>query len=691
MDKESERAKQREDKRIETLQSRHRANMAKKNEQLEDSLRETKIAAQDANSRDREYSRLEAERLKNLNRTYDKHGHYLNEQDIMKHQLERLDQAMEAKSRDLSLQETELKKKHEDQLLNTHKKETEQGAKTVQSSKDAMEAHYNRLAEANNKDYADMREEMQKQYNDLNRNRMEESRMENKRITKAIGDAEEDLEHRKLAEKDIASKQLEEQEKRHVQKLTHLSEKARNDRSEDTHALRWQIKDLIDHERRYGKELGQGTVDAVREFDKELAFRDRVATEGFDNQIHKLQQTAKQKEFDMQEKNARNIRENESRFTDILKGQAEQHNQNLGEQTSLFKKETKELEGMLKNEQNGNRMALEKQAKNADHKMSNALKMQSDTYKNTIERQRLHNEEEAKDVAQHNATAQRNQTRAHNEAAQRMKQSSDEKIDQLSQQLQQRATSSDTSIIPPAAEAVLRKSIIREYDKNFDAERERNFRATESIKNEYADRVKQTVEESNSRYALMNQSRESERALDRGSFLNHVRDVEYMRDTALRSKDYETTRQIDKFNKNYSIFMERQRREYEEILQAQKNEGDAKINTLRQESEFNSRMAQRSFASRQNELIREYDKKISDQKQDFESQLEAEKGHAQKTLRDGERKHRTDLEEQARAYEQKIAQLEYQQKERERYLTQNHQDELEKVKRSNALLIQKKG
>ena len=48
------------------------------------------------------------------------------------------------------------------------------------------------------------------------------------------------------------------------------------------------------------------------------------------------------------------------------------------------------------------------------------------------------------------------------------------------------------------------------------------------------------------------------------------------------------------------------------------------------------------------------------------------------------------LDEQARSYEQRIAQLEFQHKERERYISQNYQDEMEKLKRSNAILVQKK-
>jgi hypothetical protein len=77
-------------------------------------------------------------------------------------------------------------------------------------------------------------------------------------------------------------------------------------------------------------------------------------------------------------------------------------------------------------------------------------------------------------------------------------------------------------------------------------------------------------------------------------------------------------------------------------------------------------------------------------KLEHDSQVDELKGSTQVLLREAEKKARVDMEQQARSYEQRIAQMEFQRKERERYITQNYQDELDKVRRSNAALIQKK-
>jgi hypothetical protein len=143
-------------------------------------------------------------------------------------------------------------------------------------------------------------------------------------------------------------------------------------------------------------------------------------------------------------------------------------------------------------------------------------------------------------------------------------------------------------------------------------------------------------------------------------------------------------------NRNYSRLLARKSQEHEDALSVTRDDAANRIAEIRQEADFNAKMAQRSFSLRQNELIREYEKKLADQKTDYESRLDDLKSQSQANTRDVERKLKNELEAQTRASDQRLAQVEATNKERERYLTQNFQDEIEKVKRSNALLIQKK-
>jgi hypothetical protein len=110
----------------------------------------------------------------------------------------------------------------------------------------------------------------------------------------------------------------------------------------------------------------------------------------------------------------------------------------------------------------------------------------------------------------------------------------------------------------------------------------------------------------------------------------------------------------------------------------------------RQQARFEQKMAQRGFADKQNELIRDYERKLADMKVENNSVMDEVKQEADRNVRENSRMAKMAFDDQARAYEQKIAALEYQQKERERYLAENYQEDLEKLRRSNALLISKK-
>jgi hypothetical protein len=172
--------------------------------------------------------------------------------------------------------------------------------------------------------------------------------------------------------------------------------------------------------------------------------------------------------------------------------------------------------------------------------------------------------------------------------------------------------------------------------------------------------------------------------------MDHVNNVEETKQQALRNKDLDNDRMTQNLTRNYANMLNKQKAEHDDALQIQQNEAATRLNASRQENTFSQRMAQRAFANQQNELIRDYDRKLAAQKTDYEAKIDEMKTTQQKTLRDQDRLNKQQLTEMQRSYDQRIAQTEAQHAERERYLTQNYQDELEKVRRANALLIQKK-
>ncbi|MBI4924799.1 MAG: hypothetical protein HY843_02655, partial [Bdellovibrio sp.] len=95
-------------------------------------------------------------------------------------------------------------------------------------------------------------------------------------------------------------------------------------------------------------------------------------------------------------------------------------------------------------------------------------------------------------------------------------------------------------------------------------------------------------------------------------------------------------------------------------------------------------------AAKQNEMIREYEKKFADQKSDYEVMIDSIKEDSNKGIRDQDRAHRREVDDLTKAYEQKLAQQEQQMKERERVTTQNHEQELDNMRRAHNALLQRR-
>jgi hypothetical protein len=282
------------------------------------------------------------------------------------------------------------------------------------------------------------------------------------------------------------------------------------------------------------------------------------------------------------------------------------------------------------------------------------------------------------------------QARAFQESSDNRAISDASRIERLEKSLNEKSTTSDPSQVSPNAEATLRRQITHEYEKIKLAEQDRNDRRLDNIQSEYRERLTTDHEKHQTRETKLNREMTLQRNLDRNEFNQHIADTEALKDSQIRSREDQHNRETELLNRNYTRLLDKKSRDEEEKLSVTHDNAANRIAAVRQEAEFNAKMAQRAFSFRQNELIREYEKKLADQKADYEGRLEDSKAQAQAGARDLERKLKNEMDVQRRSYEQKLTQQDAQYKERERYISQNYQDEIEKVKRSNALLIQKK-
>lgn len=654
---EAKRANQRREEEIQSLQENHKNTLAKRERETEETIRKMRESSQDAISRDRDYSKAEIERLKN--NTYDKYGRYNGlEADALKQTFENYKNAAELTEAQAKRDLDSAEKAYHERLAETRSDHADEMEKAIRAARDSAHESYSTAYQGQKKEYDKFKDETAKQYDEMTRTHAEEIDTERRRTEAAIRDAQKEYERKMRKNDDTSKDRLDKIETAYTDRLEQAARNQALGREQETRDLRKQLDELIETEKQYRKEKGQGRQEAIDELEREFRTRERVLTEGFDRQIGQLKHQAKESDRYFNYLNNRNLRDKDVYFTNLI---AKVNLENRNEEKDLentFNKDRGQMELQLRRDREQSRRTLESQLHEANVQRDKSLEQQAKSYQDTIARQRANDQE---------------------------------KINSLQKELNYRSTSEDASVISPAAEAAVRKTVIGDYEKTFKAERARNDRTVDSMQRSYIDKVQDTLHDKETNETNIRKQNAVDRELERNRLLSHISDTEFMTQEAIRNKEYEHTQQSENLHRNYANMLERQRREYEDVLQAIKNESSYKLVAQRQESEFAAKMTHRSFTAQQNELIREYNKRLAEQKVEYETKLEEVKGQAQQTVRESERRAKLALEEQARSFEQRISQAEYQYKERERYLTQNFQDQMEKVKRSNALLSTKKG
>lgn len=478
-----------------------------------------------------------------------------------------------------------------------------------------------------------------------------------KRADEAIQQAQQTIENQKTKSDRAIESTAEKVSKGAAERLTKNAQEEHDSRTRETGDLRQSIDALIENERAYGKEKGQGSADARREIENEARTREYVLRDQYENQLQQQLRKNDETEHELRQSAQQGLHDRDVQFSNDIRKMTQQHQDDQRILTDSTNHVVNQVRDMAKQQAEHSQEAMDRQAATMAKDHQDSLTHQAATFR----QEKLTQREE--DLS---------------------------KIHYLENEIKGHITSGDQSWVSPAAEARMRTNFIQEFDKKHQAEVTRHDAKTDSMQKEYTSRLASVLEESDTR-ALNSEAHHQEEAhLQQHTLENHIDEMQKTHERLLRDKDYQSMRQTDALNHDYSNSLERQRHEYEGVINQMKSDYTQKISDLRQQRDFDAKMAQRNFAAQQYEISKSYERKLDEQKTGYEDALSNLKDQLATHQHEAERRTRQLLDEQAKGYEQKIAQMEYQTKERERTISDNYQDQIEKLKRSNALLIQRK-
>jgi hypothetical protein len=439
------------------------------------------------------------------------------------------------------------------------------------------------------------------------------------------------------------------EENHHIEVAVNRQNRSHEDESRE---LRTQVKNLLQAEKEYGKEQGQGRTDARREIENDAKLRDTLIQNANSDRVEKLKRDNELIERVGNEKLTDALHERDLETVNLLRqannerhGSDQMHEKNF----SQFVQQRKILED---NEAKNHERQINTVVENLNEESARSLGHQASAYKSQL------SDKEAQSAAT---------------------------IARLQKAIDTQRTSTDGSQVSPAYAEALRQSLTQEYEKLHQANVERMQEKNNELLQNYGKKLADVTQDKEQTVTRLNTQHQLENHQEQAMFTDHVTELEQNQLLSKRQFDAQSDRTLTNLNRNHSQVLDKQRQSYEQTLFETRNEAQQRIMDTNQKAGFDSKMAQRNFAQRENELIHTYEKKLADQKNLSEDQIGELKAQFTQTTHEAERRSKQMLDEQARGYEQRIQALEFQSKERERIVSENYQDQIEKMKRANAL------
>jgi hypothetical protein len=652
---EKKRTDERHARQLEALEKKHAARMAEKDDVH---TRAIETAKQNANGRAESQERAQREELKRMQaQMYDRSGRLNAEIVDAKNEIRRVNEDWTARKEREEIQAERNDRTLENKFKELHEKASSDAERAANKAREAANQTLSALQAQDRGNYLGFKKQLEKKYQTMETQRQDEVAYLTKEMKHALD--QQDRQH------DMELKAAEEATQRRIASSVEVSnrradresESAREAFAAENTKLREQVRKLVGIERETQSARADARADAIREWEGERRAREFKLAEAYESQLQKTKEELSKIERRFGLEMDRNIREKGVEFAKTLQKTNQARFDEKKDLETQFERASNEMEIQLRREREQSDRALQRQAERAEGARTSALQTQAQAYQDTLSKQARNYKDQ---------------------------------LNQMSTKLQESETTSDPTKVSPAAENAIRHSITEQYEKVLATEKDRNARDRDSLRSNLTQELSRVREDRDASVLSVSQKAALEADHSRTALLQLSEESELQKRQALQSKDDDHQKIVDNLQRTYAVTLDRQRRQYEELLQNVKLQSDSRVAAIRQESEFSERMLQRKSNADLTFNSREYEKKLAEQKALYDDLLNLAQEESEKKLRESEREKRLALEEQSRMHEQRTKEMELQSKERERTVTAAYEAQLDKVRQSNARLIQKK-
>ena len=652
---EKKRAEQRHARHVESI---HKKNEARAREQEDVHTRAIRTSKETANGRAVQQERAQREELKRMQaQMYDRNGRMNAELVDAKNETRRVNDEWAMRKERENVQ-TERNERHvERKLQEIHEKSAQD---VERAARDARMAANQTLSEVQAQDrgnYLGFKKQLEEKYRTMETQRQDEVAHRNHEMKHALAQKEHQHSMQTKAMEESTQRRIASSREASDSRAQSEAESARKAFAAENVRLREQVRNLVGIERETQSARAEVRADAIREWEGEQRARELKVTEAYEAQLDKAKNELTSTERRLGLEMDRNSREKDFEFAKTLQRTNQNRSDERKDLENQFERASNEMHMQLRREREQSDRAIQRQAQVAETTRSKALETQAEAYQRTLSEQSRNYKDQ---------------------------------LSMMGSKLQERETTADPTKVSPAAENAIRGVVTEQYEKILATEKDRNARDRDSLRSNLTQDLNETRADRDASVLSVSQKAALEVDQGRTALMNLSEESELQKRQALQALGDDNQKMVDNLQRTYAGALDRQRRQYEELLQNVKLQSDSRVAAIRQESEFNQRMLQRKSNADQTFTSREYEKKLAEQKAMYDDLLNLAREESEKKLRESEREKRLALEEQGRMHEQRSKEMDLQMKERERTVTAAYEAQLDNVRQSNARLIQKK-
>ena len=377
-------------------------------------------------------------------------------------------------------------------------------------------------------------------------------------------------------------------------------------------------------------------------------------------------------------------------YEDYIQSIKDNYHSALQEERAEAESEVRKLKNELYDQRGKTADQLQTQQREHNHENEALIT----THEKEIDRERK-NGERSSSVIYHQNTEQAEKAlsekdRIYHKFFKENKKEADQELTDLNQQLHDLKSTTDVNKLSPGAVKNLQTAAeMRYYEKLQAAQAMNDTKLQDSRTRDLDERGELKADLQKEQTAYIHDA-QKERDLEKKQLISSYQDLQFAKEQEQAKLRGEKGFVVERINLKHAQDLNLQQQRSSEAMQEQRETFHDEKMRVQDDLETKHRAKEREFFVKSSDVRREYERKLTQVEDEHQKVFQEMKVEFDKKLRDQARQSQRFMDDRVKAYENQLKQQELTFKDKEHFLTEHYEEELDKMKHTNARLNQTK-